>query len=156
LEVKSGTQSNSSSSTDDLESGELNDEELMNEVSPMFDLHISMIRKLLLICLFQLPRFVGADSVKSMEYSATHRSISANDLFDFSDGDVDMPSRPSSCMSSRSARSGTAPPTTDFDTDDGSNDDGSNPGVKAKGLKQLKIQAKAGKDIIAKPRVCLF
>jgi hypothetical protein len=50
---------------------------------------------------------------------------------------------------------------TDFDTDDGSNDDGSNPGVKAKGPKRLKIQArkdiyKAGKDIIAKPRVCLF
>lgn len=106
-----------------------------------------------------------------MEYSATRCSVSANDLFDFSDGDVDMPSRPSSRMSSRSARSGTTPPLKDFDTDDrsnddgsnddGSNDDGSNSKVKAKDPKRLRIQAKkdihkAGKDIMAKPRVCLF
>ena len=37
-------------------------------------------------------------------------------LFD-ADDDIDMLSRPSSRMSSHSARSRTAPPTTDFDTD---------------------------------------
>lgn len=41
-----------------------------------------------------------------------------DNLFDLSDDDVDMPSRPASHMSSQSARSRTAPPTTDFDTDE--------------------------------------
>jgi hypothetical protein len=50
--------------------------------------------------------------------SATHRAVAVDNLFDIPDDDVDMVSRPASRMSSQSARSRTAPPTTDFETDD--------------------------------------
>ena len=59
-----------------------------------------------------------------------------DNLFDVPDDDVDMVSRPASRMSSQSARSTTAPPTTDFNIDDESD-----PQEKANDLRQSKKRA---------------
>jgi hypothetical protein len=61
-----------------------------------------------------------AGNVEAKRLSTAYRAISVDDLFDVTDHDVDVDtlSRPASRMSSQSARSRTAPPTTDFDTDD--------------------------------------